>query len=149
MVNQLRSLSSRWFLCQSVYCDPDPLLMRELNRDEIEFGSWVVALAGGGLFLSDDLRQLDSERYAWGLDDVRVGLALGGEVSRPENPYPSQPPDALVNHVYDFAVDGIHHVVPTTWVLPDGQRLKMNLSESEEVVEGSTIPAHGAGVLNP
>ena len=150
MNNQLRSISSRWFLCRSVLCDPDPLLLRELSQEEISYGSWVVTLAGGGLFLSDDLRQLDASRQPWGLDTLRVGLTLSGQPARPENPYPDDPPEVLVNHVYDFAVNANNHVVPGTWVLPDGQRLRMNLDgDNEEVVEGVTIPARGARLLTP
>ena len=62
VVDQLRNLSARWFICNITSCDLDPWLMRALTSQQAALASaWVVALGGGGFYLSDDMRKLDQK----------------------------------------------------------------------------------------
>ena len=51
--------------CVHTLCDGDPALLRTLPRAEVEGAAWIAALGGGAFFLSDDLRDLESERTTW------------------------------------------------------------------------------------
>jgi hypothetical protein len=149
-VNQARSLAARWPFCEAMLCDADPPILRApLAPDEVGFGAWVVALAGGGLFLSDDLRALPPERYALGLDADRLGLALSGASARPEDPVPEELPARLVTAVEDVMLGRNSHALPTRWRLQDGRRLGLNLGDEARVVEGVTLPGRGAALLPP
>jgi len=148
--NQARMLGARWALCQGVtLCDPDPPLLRALPREEVETGAWIVALAGGGLFVSDDLRALDPARTKWGLDPQRAAFALGGVGARPWDAVPATPPQTLVHPLFDIVADTDSQVFPELWGLPSGERLRLNRTTSPVTVEGVTIPPHGARVLPP
>ncbi|HOX43963.1 MAG TPA: alpha-galactosidase [Myxococcota bacterium] len=147
-VNQARSLAARWPFCEAVLCDPDPPILRApLEPAEVGFGAWVVALAGGGLFLSDDLRALPAERYALGLDADRVGLALRGAAARPEDPLPEGLPTRLSTAVEDLMLQENSHALPTRWRLQDGRRLGLNLEDEARVLEGVSVPGRGAALL--
>jgi len=147
-VNQARSLSVRWPFCEAMLCDPDPPILRApLTPDEVGFGAWVVALAGGGLFLSDDLRALPAERYALGLDADRVGLSLAGAPARPEDPLPEELPARLSTAVEDVLTGLNSHALPRRWRLQDGRRLCLNLDELARTEAGTLIPARGAALL--
>lgn len=144
--NQLRSLAARQIFCSSGQCDPDPMLLRGQDRDQVEFGAWVVAAAGGGLFLSDDLRSLDPERIEWGLGDGRESLALSTG-AHPESPFPPDPPESLVSGFADAVARRSRHVVPVTWRFPDGRRVAFNVRDEPVEVEGTTVPPRAARVL--
>ena len=62
VVDQLRNLSARWFLCDITSCDVDPWLLRKPHDFNSKAAAWVVALGGGGLYLSDDMRKLSEDR---------------------------------------------------------------------------------------
>lgn len=144
VADEARSVAARWPLCYSILCDPDPPLLRKLPREEVESGAWVVAFAGGGLFLSDDLRELPEERRTWGMDATRVGLAVGGIPSIPEDLVPDMPPDLLYNAVGSYLVGTDLLEVPRIWRTPDGRRVALNMYAEELVVDGETVPAHTA-----
>jgi hypothetical protein len=145
-VNQLRSLGARWPTCLAVLCDADPPMLRSMAFEEVGFGVWVVALAGGGLYLSDDLRQLAAERLAW-LDAGAAALCLGGMPARPLDPVPPNPPQRLSTAVQDLFLDSNSHVVPLVWRLPDGSGLAFNPTDQPSVQAGRTIPARGAALI--
>ncbi|MDY0000395.1 MAG: alpha-galactosidase [Polyangia bacterium] len=146
-VNQARTIASRWPLCLATLCDPDPPLLRDLSASEVDYGAWVVALAGGGLFLSDDLRSLPVERRDWGLDADRVAGSLGGLPAVPLDPFPSNPPMSLTSHALDHLAGENHHVLPEEWRLPDGRVLRLNHSDEPVTAKGVVIPGRGARLL--
>jgi len=147
IANQARQLTSRWPFCLATLCDADPMLLRSLDREQVEVGAWVAAASGGALFLSDDLTRLPQERRSWGLDASRVSLGLGGEPATPESFFPSSLPAELVN-----MKDGLftaEHDVPSVWRLPDGKRLGFNFKDAATTIEGTAVPARAVRVLAP
>ncbi|MBN2493177.1 MAG: alpha-galactosidase [Deltaproteobacteria bacterium] len=148
-VSQARSLSGRWPLCLAAVCDPDPPLLRQMEAEEVGFGTWVVALAGGGFFLSDDLRRLPEERRSWGLDADRLGLAQSGEPARPLDVFGRPAPLSLATALEDHLTQANSHVLPVRYRLSDGGELYLNLSDEAVEVDGVTVPARGARRLSP
>jgi hypothetical protein len=146
-VNQARSLAARWPLCHAALCDPDPLLLREMSRDEVDFAGWVVALAGSGLFLSDDLRVLPQERRTWGLDETRVRAMMSGTPSVPIDLVPEDPPHDLTNQMLDLITGENSHVLPTRWTTPAGETVVLNLTDDVLQTDGDDIPPRGARVI--
>jgi alpha-galactosidase len=142
VVNQARSIAGRVPLCQATLCDADPVILRELPEEEVASGAYVVALAGGALFLSDDLRALPMERRAWGLDEARVSAALSGAPSMPEDFFPATPPATLPSAIEDHLARGgaTTHVLPRIWRLPDGSRIALNETDEAITIEGTEIP---------
>jgi alpha-galactosidase len=142
--SQARSLAVRWPLCRAVLCDADPVLLRGLPEHEVDVGSWVVALSGGGLFLSDDLRALAEERTGWGLDGRRAALATGGVAGRPEAMFPTEPPQRLSNAFFDQLGGDATHVVPLHWRAPDGRRVTLNFGDEAVTVDGEEVAPRSA-----
>ena len=138
--NQARSVAARWPLCVAVLCDADPALLRTLPQGQVEAGAWIVALAGGGFFLSDDLRTLDAERPAWGLSDEVLHSALSGRVASPRDLVPDAPPADLANAIGDFAAGETHHVVPGLWEAY-GATVRLNTSDAPRALDGVIVPA--------
>lgn len=141
---QARSISARWHLCEVTLCDADPVLLRGLPEEEVETGGWVAAIAGGAWFLSDDLRDVDESRYDWGVDDYRSELAIGTKPAYPTHLYVDTPPRVLSSIINDILVQETTIVVPSTWTLPDGKTLIMNMSDSALSTEQGEIPAHAS-----
>ncbi|MBI4955435.1 MAG: alpha-galactosidase [Myxococcales bacterium] len=145
--SQARSIAAHWALCRATLCDADPVLLRTLPREEVETGGHIVALGGGALFLSDDLRVLPAERTTWGLDDERIGRALGGAPSTPLDPFPAVPPPTLTNVVVDIVTQKTTQLVPTRWRAPSGAGFALNVSDAPIVVGGVDVPAHAVRPL--
>ncbi|MCC6750375.1 MAG: alpha-galactosidase [Deltaproteobacteria bacterium] len=145
--NQARSLAARWHLCSVVLCDADPVLLRTLPEEQVGVGGWLAALAGGALFLSDDLSQLTKDRLTLGVDPTRAALATGGLAGRPEELVPASPPLALANAFVDHLRARNDHVLPALWRLPDGRRVALNFTEAPLAVEGTTVPPRAARLL--
>ena len=145
-VNQLRSLAMHHPFCADMRCDADPPMLRELTQDEVGFGAWVVAAAGGGLFLSDDLRVLPKARLGW-LDPEMVKLARSNKPAVPEQLFPPNPPATLANPLVDHANGSITQVVPAVWRFPDGRRMAFNTAETPMLIEGVTVPPHSVRTL--
>ncbi len=146
--NQARSVGARTAFCLATLCDADPALLRTLPREEVDTGAWVVALAGGALFLSDDLRALPSERPDWALDAARVSLSMSGAPAMPEDVLPEGAPRSLASALGDQLRNGrSSHVIPQRWRFPDGTRIAINATEEEIVVEGVSVPARASRLL--
>jgi hypothetical protein len=148
-INQGRSLGARWFLCHATLCDPDPPLLRSLPAAEVATGAWIVALAGGGVFLSDDLRSLPQERTAAIDDDVWLATALAGRPSVPIDQVPALPPADLTSHTADYLFGVGSHVLPSRWRTPAGRLVVLNLTEDDLPVQGVVVPPRGAVLLPP
>lgn len=146
IANQARNFTSRWQYCLATYCDGDPPLLRRLPKEEVETGAWVAAAGGGVLFLSDDLRTLPEERHTWGLDEQKMGLALGRRPAVPESPFPEDLPRTLVNMKTDFLL-GDSHAIPHIWRLPDNTRIALNFSNWRRTIEEVEVPRHGVRML--
>lgn len=138
-VNQARCISAHWFICYSMLCDADPALLRVLDKKEVEFGSWVAALAGGFMFLSDDLRELDEDRKSWGLNAVNMEAGLFGQPSIPEYFFPDDPPETLTSQIIDMASMKNNHVLPQVWKTPNGKRVFFNLSNDPVIFEENEV----------
>ena len=147
IANQARSVAARWPYCLATLCDADPVLLRTLDKEEVDAGGFVAAFAGGALFLSDDLRVLPPERKGWGTGPVVAAAALAGVPSMPVDLVPEDPPERLSNAVIDTVTKSDSHVVPVRWVLPDGTKGAFNASAEAVVVDGVAVPAHAARVL--
>jgi hypothetical protein len=106
--------------------------------------AWVVGLAGGGLFISDDLRQLDADRRTWGLDEAMISAVMSGHPSIPLDPFPADPPRNLTSHVTDMITGEDHHVLPARWHTPRGDEMRFNFAEEPLEVGDLTIPPRGA-----
>ena len=119
-------------------------MLRGLPQEEVETAGWVAAIAGGAWFLSDDLRDVDESRYDWGVDDYRSALAVGAKPAYPTNLYVENPPRELASIVNDILVQETTIVLPSTWMLPDGQTLIMNMTDSAMTTEQGEIPAHAS-----
>jgi len=146
IANQARSIAGRYPFCRATLCDGDPLLMRApLSRGDVELGSWVVGLTGGGLFLSDPLPALPSERRSWGLAPTTIAASLSGLAAAPASFFPEQIPDELVN-VRDFIYPS-EHQVPNLWRLPGGEHLGLNFLKDERLIRGVLLPGRSARVL--
>ena len=143
--NQLRSLAARQTFCAARQCDADPILLRGLTQDEVEFGAAVVAAAGGGLFLSDDLRVLPPERLDWGLTPATLSGAVGNGAA-PESLFPADPPESLVSGFVDAVGHQSRHVVPTIWRFFD-RRVAFNPADAAIEVEGVAVPPHAVRPL--
>ncbi len=149
IANQARQITARFPFCLATLCDADPILLRALDREQVEAGAWVAASTGGALFLSDDLTKLPAQRRSWGLDEERVTLALSGKPATPESFFPSRLPTELVNMKDPNNLFSAEHDVPSVWRLADGTRLGFNFTGRAVTVEGTTIPARSVRKLAP
>ena len=144
--NQARSIAARWHLCSAVLCDADPPLLRKLPRNEVEVGVWTATLAGGALFLSDDLRTLPEERRAWLLDEA-IPLAVSGTPMVPQDAFPAELPSYLTNSVVDQISRQSKHVLPSVWSSPS-VRMGINFTDEDKTAEGTKVPARSAVKLD-
>ncbi len=147
VANQLRAVGARYPYCRRTLCDADPLLLRQLPRDEVDALAWIVAAAGGAFFLSDDLRELDPERLEWLPTAGLLDLALSAAPAVAEDWVPDAPPDTLVSALGDQITHASEHVVPVVWRYPDGSRVAVNVSAVGLSVEGTEVPPHAARLL--
>jgi alpha-galactosidase len=143
IANQARSIASRYSYCLATLCDPDPPLLRVLPRHEVEAGLWVAASTGGAFFLSDDLRQLESNRLTWFSQDI-VDLSLSAAPAVPESFFPDLIPDTLKSMKDEWNLFKAEHQVPSIWRFQDGRRMAINFNDSPKKIEGVSVPAHTA-----
>ncbi len=147
--NEARSIAARWSLCYATLCDADPPILRELEQHEVDTGAWIVALSGGALFLSDDLRNLPEERRGWGLTEDIARLSIGGLPAAPLDLIPATPPESLVSALTDTLLSENNQVVPWIWQLPDGRTLLLNTSDEEQEYQGTSVSARSTALVNP
>ncbi len=143
-VNQARSIAARWPFCYAMLCDADPVILRELSENEVDAGGWVVAMAGGALFWSDILTNLDEERFLWGMTEASVNQALAGFPMIPQDPIPKSPPESLGTPVQDMFLGSNTHVVPMQWTLSDGSVLLFNPDNDAASIAGEDVPGRSA-----
>jgi alpha-galactosidase len=146
--SQLRNLAARQPFCLRGQCDADPVLLRVQGPDAVEFGAYTVAAAGGGLFLSDDLRALDPVRLEAGLTRDVLDKAFGAGAT-PESLFPPDAPDGLVSGFSDAIARKSRHVVPVLWRFADGARAAFNVTDTPLEVEGVTVPPHAVRPVPP
>ena len=143
IANQARMVAARWPLCRATLCDADPPLLRALSDDEVQAGAWVVALAGGALMLSDDLRALDAERLDWLFSDPqRLQASTSGETAIPRDLFPADPPAALTSVVADILGERDAHVVPRTWTGNFEGQVLFNAGAEPFEVDGTVVSGH-------
>jgi alpha-galactosidase len=141
---ELRTLAVRWPYCHAVLCDADPALLRDLQPEEVGFGAWTVAAAGGGWWLSDDLRTLSAERKSAGATQDWVQVATAGEPAVPEPLLPPEAPTRLVSALFDHIEQQSRHVLPQRWRLPDGRYVLFNAGDAAVSVGQTIVPARSA-----
>ena len=142
--NQARSVAARWPLCRATACDADPVMLRTLERYEVEAGGYIAALAGGALFLSDDLRKLPTERRSWGVDAQRAAWAISKRPAIPLDPFPKEPPPMLRNALMDLITQQTTHVVPAVWRTDEGDEVLLNVDDEPRRIRGVEVGAHSA-----
>lgn len=145
---QIQNLSARWFLCGSMRCDIDPLLVRGPRRiEEVQAALWAVALGAGGFFVSDDLRQLEQDRKSHPLDAFALDQAVSETPARPDPLLPTAPPAALRSVSWmDRLFDRSPVRPPVRWALPNGKRVLINTTEETLKVDGIEIPKRSSHV---
>ncbi|MBF0442498.1 MAG: alpha-galactosidase [Oligoflexales bacterium] len=152
-VNQARNIAARWFLCSATICDADPVLTHGFlqNIGEVSARGWIASLAGGGLFLSDDLRTLPEKRLSWAFGPQVISNAMTSLPSRPSPIVPENPPSELGNIGVLNRIFNYHKVeVPSVWRTADGHRLLINFNNRKSIdIEGITIPPKSARISNP
>jgi len=144
VANEARSLAARWPLCLATLCDADPVLLRDLARSEVEVQGWVVALAGGALFLSDDLRALPAERRSWVPGPRQASLALGAQPGVPLDPFPLEPPTLLALPLTDHLLGRTTLSVPALWQAADGRLVRLNVLDEPRPVAEQMVPGRAA-----
>lgn len=147
VATQARNTATRWPLCRATLCDADPVLLRGMERAQVDAGGWIVALAGGALFLSDDLTHLAPERAGWGLPGAAAALSVGGIAAAPLDYFVSDPPATLPSVLSDLILQRNTHRVPALWALPDGRRLVWNVGDTAVEHAGAAVGPRSAAVL--
>ena len=141
---QARNIGARWFYCGVVHCDADPILQRSPHTQNSALtAGWVAALAGGGLYVGDDLRSLAKERKAWLWPQPLLVTALGQAAAVPEPQIPDQVPARMPQPTILKRVlfkNDIHPV--TSWRLPDGGRLFLNFEGHGVMHHGKSVPPY-------
>ena len=136
---EARTIAGRWPFCRAVLCDGDPPILRDMSPTEVETGGWIAAFAGGAWFLSDDLRHLPEERWAWFSPEM-VATALAGVPSFPDPLVPDILPDVLTTALFDYLGMQSDHQVPSRWVTPTGA-MRINFGDEAREIEGVRVPA--------
>lgn len=146
---ELRTLAMRWPYCYAVQCDADPALLRDLAPHEVGFGAWTVAAAGGGWWLSDDLRTLDPARKSLGATADWLQVATQGLPAQPEPLWLAEPPTRLTSALFDHLEQQSRHAVPPRWRLGDGRVLLLNASDAAVQIDGTSVPGRSAQLRAP
>lgn len=143
---ELRTLAVRWPYCHAVLCDADPAILRDMPLAEVGFGAWTVAAAGGGWWLSDDLRTLGGERKSLGATPDWLKVATTGTPAAPDPVLPPEAPTRLVSALFDHIEQQSRHVLPQRWRLADGRHLLFNPSDVPATV-GTAVVAPRSAVI--
>lgn len=142
-----RTTASRWPYCRAILCDGDPPLLRNLPQNEINVAGWAAAFAGSALFLSDDLRNISPERWAWLTPDI-VSTALTGEPAIPD-PVPLVVPFDLKTALSDQSAQENRHEVPSRWSLTNGDTVYVNWSDAAQEIDGERVSPRTAVRVSP
>ena len=139
-----RSAAARWPYCRAIHCDGDPIVMAGLPDNEAKAAVWASGLAGGALFLSDDLRGYTAEDY----ERINVDAVFNGLAAQPAvpEPLPYIIPATLSSTVSDRVEMQNRQYAPSVWQLPDGRTLIMNWSDAAQEIRGQRYPGRTATV---
>lgn len=142
-----RSLGSRYFLCGSIHCDTDPLLLRRPHtKESSRLAAWVTTLSGGGMFLSDNLTKLPDRRLDWAIDTEVIETSLSGRPYRPiENSFNELGPTLRGPRLFDRPLNRSQVLGPKQWISDDGDTVFTNLSGKRLKIRGLEIPGWGVG----
>ena len=122
-----RAFSRRWW-----WVDPDSVSVRAPLTDDEVYGTLAAALvAGGPWLLGDSFVGVDVDRANLALSDLLLDRRLGAAV--PLNPLASVSGFDVGPPIEFLQQDD---QVPTEWDLPGGERILLNLGNSEIVVWG-------------
>ncbi|MGC6419442.1 MAG: glycoside hydrolase family 36 protein [Bradymonadia bacterium] len=142
-----RTIAARWPYCLNTLCDGDPPVLRKLERNEVETSIWAAAFAGGALFLSDDLRQLEPARVDW-LESGALELALSGQPAIPD-PVPADVPYSLTSALADQLSMASRHAVPSRWRLPDGRTISVNWTDNAVMTSDGVLEPRSVSGIAP
>lgn len=150
VVDQARNLSARWFLCDLIHCDTDPALLREPHSPTSAItASWLPGLAGGGLYFSDRISQLEPDQADVRLPALLLDNALSGRAGHPDPIIPVLAPDELYSpSLWDRIVNGNNVQAPVSWKTPQGESLFLNWYDETMVVEEGAVPAKDSLLLS-
>ncbi|MFK7825448.1 MAG: glycoside hydrolase family 36 protein [Oligoflexales bacterium] len=142
VANQARNIGARWFLCEAIHCDADPLLLRGPIEPRFQSSAWVTSLSGGGLFLSDDLSKLQIEQWENATQEAMLMQTISGKPARPNPLVPSDLPTYLETPNLSGRIFGNQFIkVPNQWLTATGQTLVINFnSQTLMGPDGSYIP---------
>ena len=140
VANQARNISARWFFCQAIICDADPLLLRGANEKRLESTAWLASLVGGGLFLSDDLSKLPDDAWDYATNKDSLSQFLSGHSAQPYPLIPNPIPRYLKKpRLWDRIFDNKDLNVPSQWILENGNRVFINFSTRTIKVAGKEL----------
>lgn len=129
VANQARNIGARWFLCESIHCDADPVLLRGPREARFKSASWVASLTGGGLFLSDDLSKLNIDKWLYSISKEMLSQAVSGKPARPNPLVPKNLPRYLEAPSMRGRIFGDQFIpAPNRWQTASGQTLLINFN---------------------
>ena len=135
VVDQLRNLSARWFLCDITSCDVDPWLLRKPHDfNSSKAAAWVVVLGGGGLYLLDDMRKLSEDRMGWRLPRDLLEQSVSGFAGHPKGVIPEQVSTHLKSPSTLDRIFNINRLIaPEIWKLPSGETIVFDFNKSKKI----------------
>ena len=150
VANQARNIAARWFLCEAIHCDADPLLLRGPIEARFQSSAWVTSLAGGGLFLSDDLSKLKIEQWQNATQEAMLLQAISGKPARPNPLVPNELPSYLETPSLGGRIFGNQFIkVPNKWITSRGENLMINFnSQPLRGLDGVNIPVRASRLYN-
>ena len=149
---QARNISARWFFCDRVHCDADPLLLRRPHSLESQkAAASVIAFAGGGLHFSENLMSLSEDRKELQLPDPLVSTALSGQASYPEPLFDLDQLDSglVAPNIFDRSFNNNRVKVPNRWVTPGGYTVLINFDRKNEDLSGTLVPGRSSQWSSP
>jgi hypothetical protein len=135
-------------MCSLFHCDADPMQWRSPHTAASAMSaSWVSALAGGGLYSSDDLVSLKPERQAWQLSPVLLTTARQATGAIPDPIIPETIPAKLPHASVAKRIFFQNNIAPhEVWKVAGGKKLRINFTARKKLIDGVKIAPHSAAV---